>query len=240
MATYVLIHGASSDSWYWHRVVPLLEERGHSVVAPDLPSDSDSAGFPEYACAVARAVAEWSGVIVVAQSMGAFTVPLVCDLVPVDLIVLVAPMIPLPGKHPGEWWVASDQEAARRAFDVQEGRDPDAPFDVRTTYFHDVPEPVVAEAFARGERYQSGSPFEQPWPADRWPAVPTRVVAGRKDRLFPLDMVRRLSRDRLGITPDVIDSGHLPALSKPGELVELVESYRLELSSEEPDARTLL
>jgi pimeloyl-ACP methyl ester carboxylesterase len=239
MGNYVLVHGAASDSWYWHRVVPLLEERGHSVVAADLPSDNDSAGFPEYARAVAGVVAEWSGVTLVAQSMGAFTVPLVCDLVPVDLIVLVAPMIPLPGEHPGEWWVTSGQEAARRAFDVQEGRDPDAPFDVRTTFFHDVPEPVVAEAFARGERHQSGTPFEQPWPVERWPAVPTRVVAGRNDRLFPLDMVRRLSRDRLGITPDVIDSGHLPALSRPHDLVDLVESYRLELSPAGPGSRSL-
>ncbi len=239
MATYVLIHGAASDSWYWHRVAHLLEERGHSVVAPDLPCDNDSAGFPEYACAVAHALTEWSGVTLVAQSMGAFTVPLVCDLVPVDLIVLVAPMIPLPGEHPSEWWVTSGQEASRRALDLREGRDPDAPFDVRTTFFHDVPEPVVAEAFARGERYQSGTPFEQPWPVDEWPAVPTRVVAGRDDRLFPLDLMRRLSRDRLGIAPDVIDSGHLPALSRPHELADLVESYRLDLPSARPESRSL-
>ncbi len=27
MATYVLIHGAASDSWYWHRVLPELQAR---------------------------------------------------------------------------------------------------------------------------------------------------------------------------------------------------------------------
>ena len=43
MATYVLIHGSSSDSWYWHRVVPLLLERCHEVVAPTLPSDDEKA-----------------------------------------------------------------------------------------------------------------------------------------------------------------------------------------------------
>jgi|SRR5579859_2464826 len=47
MATYVLIHGASSDSWYWHRVIPQLLERGHEVVAPDLPIDDDSAGLKD-------------------------------------------------------------------------------------------------------------------------------------------------------------------------------------------------
>ena len=37
MATFVLIHGAWHGGWCWERVVPLLEERGHRAIAPDLP-----------------------------------------------------------------------------------------------------------------------------------------------------------------------------------------------------------
>ncbi len=37
MATFVLIHGAWHGGWCWERVVPLLEQRGHTVRAPDLP-----------------------------------------------------------------------------------------------------------------------------------------------------------------------------------------------------------
>jgi len=44
MATYVLIPGAGSDSWYWHLIVPELAARGHEVVAVDLPCDDDTAG----------------------------------------------------------------------------------------------------------------------------------------------------------------------------------------------------
>jgi pimeloyl-ACP methyl ester carboxylesterase len=51
------------------------------------------------------------------------------------------------------------------------------------------------------------------------------VLAGRHDRLFPLDFMRRLARDRLGVTADVIDSGHLPALSRPKELAERLAHY---------------
>jgi hypothetical protein len=32
-------------------------------------------------------------------------------------------------------------------------------------------------------------------------------------------------RDRLGITPDEIDSGHCPALSRPKELARLLDAY---------------
>jgi len=90
MSTYVLIHGAGSDSWYWHRVKPQLEALGHDVVAVDLPCDDDSAGLSDYADVVVAAAGDRDDVIVVAQSLGAFTAPLVCGRLPVRLIVLVA------------------------------------------------------------------------------------------------------------------------------------------------------
>ena len=156
--------------------------------------------------------------------MGAFTAPLLCDRVSVRLIVLVAPMIPAPGESPGKWWTSSGQTPAQREQDEREGRDPDAPFDVTTAFLHDVPEEIVADLFARGEPRQSDTPFAEPWPLSGWPSVPTKVLAGRHDRLFPLDFMRRLARERLGVEADVIDSGHLPALSRPKELAERLAS----------------
>ncbi|HYI46802.1 MAG TPA: alpha/beta fold hydrolase, partial [Actinomycetota bacterium] len=84
MATYVLIHGAGSDSWYWHLVVPDLRDRGHDVVAVDLPFTDDSAGLAEYTDVVVDAIGDRADLILVAQSMGGFTAPLVCDRKPVD------------------------------------------------------------------------------------------------------------------------------------------------------------
>src|SRR4051794_33984529 len=106
MATYVLIHGASSDAWYWHRVVPELRARGHDVVAPDLPSDDDRFGFSDFADVVVDAIGDRAGdeIIVVAQSLGGFTAPLVCARLPTTLLVLVAAMVPAPGESAGEWW----------------------------------------------------------------------------------------------------------------------------------------
>src|SRR4029453_7191176 len=100
MSTYVLIHGAGSDSWYWPLVEPELRVRGHDVVAPDLPCDDDAAGLREYTNAVVDALAghDTSDVVVVAQSLGAFTAPLVCERVPAGLIVLVAAMVPRSGE----------------------------------------------------------------------------------------------------------------------------------------------
>jgi pimeloyl-ACP methyl ester carboxylesterase len=61
------------------------------------------------------------------------------------------------------------------------------------------------------------------------PGVPTRFLLCRDDRFFPADFQRRVVRERLGITPDEIESGHLPTLSRPKELAERLDAYLAEL-----------
>jgi pimeloyl-ACP methyl ester carboxylesterase len=226
MATFVLIHGAGDDSWYWHLVVPELRACGHEVVAVDLPCEDDSAGLPEYADAVVEAIGDRTDLVLVAQSMAGFTAPLVCQRVPVDLMVLLAAMVPAPGESPGDWWDNTGWEQARREQNQRDGRDPDAEVDVIADFLHDVPPDVVADAMARGERSQSGTPFEKPWPLAAWPDVPTRVLICRDDRFFPADFMRRVARERLGITPDEMDGGHVPALSRPRDLADRLVAYR--------------
>ncbi|MBA3793374.1 MAG: alpha/beta fold hydrolase [Rubrobacter sp.] len=41
MSTFVLVHGGWNGGWCWEKVVPLLEETGHKVEAPDLPGLGD-------------------------------------------------------------------------------------------------------------------------------------------------------------------------------------------------------
>ncbi len=41
MGTFVLVHGGFVGGWCWEKVVPLLEEAGHRVEAPDLPGHGD-------------------------------------------------------------------------------------------------------------------------------------------------------------------------------------------------------
>ena len=60
-------------------------------------------------------------------------------------------------------------------------------------------------------------------------------VAGDRCRLSNQRLVRvrqrflrRVARQRLGITPDEIDGGHTPALSHPHELVDRLEAYAAE------------
>lgn len=115
MTTFVLIPGAGGVASYWHRVVPLLEAAGHLTVPVDLPGDDDVAGLQEYAALVRDAISDHDDVVLVAQSMGGFTAPLVAASRPPRAIVLVNAMIPVPGETAGAWWDNTGQEAARVA-----------------------------------------------------------------------------------------------------------------------------
>ena len=81
-----------------------------------------SAGWREYADEVARSIGEPRNVIVVGHSLGAFTAPLVCARLRIDLLVLVAAMVPLPGELFDDWWEKAGYAAS--------GQD---------VFYHDVP-----------------------------------------------------------------------------------------------------
>jgi pimeloyl-ACP methyl ester carboxylesterase len=167
--------------------------------------------------------------VLVAQSMGGLTAPLVCERLPgvVQLLVLVAAMVPAPGEAPGDWWANTGHGDALREQARRDGRETDGDFDPVTMFLHDLPPDVLAEAMTRGGGQQSETPFEKPWPLDAWPDVPTRFLLCCHDRFFPADFQRRVVKERLGIVPDEMDGGHLPALHSPEELVERLEAYRI-------------
>jgi len=219
---FVLIPGAGGSAWYWHRVVPLLRAAGHEATAVDLPGDDETAGLPEYAGLVSGAIGGRGDVVLVAQSLGGFTAPLAAARARVAALVFVNAMIPVPGETPGAWWDNTGWELARVAA-ARRGGYP-AEFDLAAYFLHDVP----AEVAAAGEAHahpEADIAFGQPCAIKRWPDVPTRVIAGRDDRFFPLEFQRRVARDRLGTDVDEVPGGHLAALSYPAELTGQLTRY---------------
>jgi pimeloyl-ACP methyl ester carboxylesterase len=223
MATFVLIHGAGDVGWYWHLVERDLHQRGHEVVAPDLPCEDDSAGLREYADTVIDAIGDRGELVVVGQSFGGFTAPLVADRLPVDALVLVTAMIPAPGEKANDWfantgWEQAVREQARRDGGKTGSEDP------FVVFYPDVARGLAEEALSRGRR-QSDTPGRTPWPLDAWPDVPTRFVLCTEDRFFPPDFMRRVVSERLAITPDEIAAGHCVALSRPKQLADMLVGY---------------
>jgi pimeloyl-ACP methyl ester carboxylesterase len=220
MATYALIHGGGDSSFYWHLLEPELRGRGHDVVAPDLPCEDESAGLTAYADTVVETIGDRTDLVVVAQSLGGFTAPLVASRLPTDLIVLIAGMTLLPGEKGDDWFANTCYANATRGSGVDFS-------DEIAVFYNDVPRELAEEAM-RHSRAQADRPGQEPFPLDSWPDVPTRYLLCRDDHFFPADWLRGVVRDRLGIEPDEIDSGHTPALSRPRELADRLERYRSE------------
>jgi pimeloyl-ACP methyl ester carboxylesterase len=224
MTTFVLIHGGGDVGWYWHLVEAELRARGHDVVAPDLPGDDESATLTDYADSVIDVVDGKRDLVVVGHSFGAFTASLVADRLPVDVLVLVAGMIPAPGESPDDWW---RNTGYRSAVEEQAARDGGltGSSDPYVSFYHDVPRELADEAMGKERAHPSRASMVAPWPLAAWPNVPTRFVLCTADHFFPPDFFRRLVSERLGIIPDEIDSGHCPALSRPTELADILERY---------------
>lgn len=214
MASFALVHGAADTGWYWHLVEDELRARGHDTVAPDLPAEDDTAGLSAYADVVVDALGGRRDAAVVAQSFGGYVAPIVAERVRAPLIVLVAGMVPSPGESATEMF-ANTGWHPERLDDTS----------ARSVFYHDVPDALAEEALRRGGRRQSETPGREPWPLAAWPDIPTRVILGRHDRFFPAAWLRTVVQDRLGIAPDEIESGHCPALSRPGELASRLDRY---------------
>jgi pimeloyl-ACP methyl ester carboxylesterase len=232
LATYALIPGGGGDPWEWHLLVSELASRGHHPIAVRLPAEDDTAGWSEYADAVVDAIGDCDDVILVGASMGGFTAPIVCTRRRVELLVLLNAMIPTPGETFNTWGANTGVGRARAEYHASLGLSAVEAEDDAVIYYHDLTPDLRAEARSRTWQDQSMTPLDQPWPLATWPDVPTRVLAGRHDRMFPLGFQRRVARERLGIEVDEIDGGHMVAMSHPAALADRLEACRLEVQRE--------
>jgi pimeloyl-ACP methyl ester carboxylesterase len=141
---------------------------------------------------------------------------LVCERVAVRELVLVNAMVPLPGERAGDWWAhtgaveAQEQAAAAGGY---------GPFDLATYFLHDV-DPLTAAEGEAHQREEAEAAFESVCDFTTWPTVPIHVLAGADDRFFPLDLQRRVARDRIGLEVDVLPGGHLLPLAQPGPVAD--------------------
>lgn len=215
MTTYVCIHGAGGRASQWDLLAVELRRLGHAVVAMDLPCEEE-VPLRSYVDVVVDAIgdrADHDEIVLVAQSLAGFIAPLVCDRVTVAQMVLVAAMVPRPGESGADWWANVGHAAAVAA----QGLSDDSP---ETLFVHDVPPDVLAAS--EPPRDQTATLFEEPWPRDAWPEVPTHFLLCREDRFFPPGWLSEVVRRRLGIEPIEVPGGHAAHLSQPVALADAI------------------
>lgn len=96
MADFILVHGSWHGAWCWDKLVPLLENRGNRVTAPDLPGHGENRAprarqtFAGYVDTVTAAVDRHRGKVVLAgHSAGGAVISQVAEARPHKIACLV-------------------------------------------------------------------------------------------------------------------------------------------------------
>jgi pimeloyl-ACP methyl ester carboxylesterase len=225
MALFALVHGGGHGGWCWERLAPELEERGHTTIAPDLPFEDDSAGAREWAEVVVDAIegaASSDDVVVVGHSMGGLCVPVVASLRPVQRMVFLGALIPVPGRsHADE--LAANPDAV--VFDADRGTPGPSGLSWEAAqhgFYADCDETTARRAYER-LRPTPLVVFTEACPLDAWPDVRSTYIVMRDDRAVGPAWSRRAAA---GIGADLIemDGGHSPFYSRPAELADVLAS----------------
>ena len=222
MATFALIHGAWHGPWSWERVTGPLAGHGHEVVVPDLPSEDTELGLGDYADAIDRALGDADDVVLVPHSLGGLVGPVVAARRPLRALVYVCALVPEPGLSFSDQLAASEErvllfEGGREVDDQGRSHWPD-PDTTAATMYPDLSPDDARWAAARLRR-QAQRSQEETSPAPP-PELRTESIVGANDRVVSPDWSRRAARERLGVEPVEIPTGHFPMITHPELLAD--------------------
>lgn len=234
MSTYLLIHGAWHGGWCWRRVVPLLEARGHTVLAPDLPGHGDDKtptaavtlkSYTDRICAVAGAQAE--PVILLGHSMGGAAITQAAENCPdnVGALVYMCAFLPRNGDSLLTW-AQQDKGSLVNPKTMDAREDGTIGFKTeycREAFYANCSDEDVAIAQSRLVA-QSGAPFGTPMEttAERWGRIPRYYIECVRDRAITLRLQQEMQRHSPCRKTFSMDTDHSPFFSAPEQLAEIL------------------
>jgi pimeloyl-ACP methyl ester carboxylesterase len=230
MSVFVMVHGAWHGSWCWQKIVPLLEAKGHSVAAPDLPAHGDDPtpmsdvslqAYADRVCAVVDAQSE--PVVLVGHSLGGVTITQAAETCPQNIRKLVyvsAFLLPngvarrgygadIPGSLITDNMVVADNKLFATIKD--EG--------VKPTFYHDCTDKDVATARAMmGPEPMVGIVTPVQYTAARFGRIPRVYVECLDDRALLPELQKRMYTDA-GVDQVIsMNTSHSPFFAAPKEL----------------------
>jgi pimeloyl-ACP methyl ester carboxylesterase len=224
---FVLVHGGFHGAWCWERLIPELEQRGHSAAAVELPGhgkriDQD-ASLEGYRDAVLEVIEP--GDILVGHSMGGFVTSMAADAA-VDRIrhvVYLAAGLPKEGQTMQA--AGADKESMPTIEIIDGGRRMKFRTDAAATafFYHDC-SPEIARWACSRLTPQPLALFVTPISIPRfWRAeLPRSLILCRQDRAAGSPAAAEHMAERLGVEPFYMDTSHSPFLSQPAMCAELI------------------
>jgi pimeloyl-ACP methyl ester carboxylesterase len=226
-ATVVLVHGASSGAWSWWKVTPLLEERGISYRAVDLPTSGaadTSIGILDDVAHVEAVIDEIDGpVVLVGNSYGGVVISGVDRPRVVRLVYLAAQMPAAREPIMGMLAECATPELSAASTLLDDGRLAiDLESVIREAYRQaDPADHDVVRANFPGVM-SMGSDFTVAFDRVSWERVPSTYVVCSDDRATQPSFERLWAKEQ---ATDWVEwpADHCPQTSHPELVADLIE-----------------
>lgn len=231
MSVFVLVHGAYHGAWCYSKIVPILEDAGHTVIAVDLPGHGenrvprDQITLDNYVRHVCEIVDAQSGpVILVGHSMGGLTISQVAEERPdrLKMIVFLTALMPKDGESRHDLSARVEEEArvAAARMSTEDGLAHFVSEDLLEGLFYgDCSDADIA--FAKANLVpQAYAPMAQKQRLTdaRYGRVPRVFVECLQDGALSIRMQRAMYGDVPVGKVIAMDTSHSPFFSAPEEL----------------------
>jgi pimeloyl-ACP methyl ester carboxylesterase len=214
----VLVHGAFADGSCWSKVIPLLEKEGYSVTAVQNPLTS----FADDVATTKRVVDAQKGpVVLVGHSYGGAVITATSAATPnVKALVYVAAFAPdaeerigpLLEKYPSAIGTALVPDAAG-FITIDRAK-------FQEVFAKDVTT-VEARVMAATQKPFKGEIFGHKFAAPGWKNIPSWYLVATEDQAINPDLQRLFAR-RMNAKTAESKSSHVPFISKPNRVAELI------------------
>ena len=217
----VLVHGAWADGSSWSGVIRLLQQDGYNVTAPQFPLTA----LTDDVARLRQVLAVQTGPIIIAGHSygGQIMTALGAGTPKVAGLVYVAATALDEGESIGEVLGSGEPTPAIAHLRIDDQGFAWLPHDDFVKHFAGDIDPVQANVMHSVQQPLSASALGEVMGTPAWRSTRTWYAVARNDEAIPPDIQRRFAK-RMDARVVEIASGHVPIVSHPDEVADLVRT----------------